>query len=89
MRNTILLSAIALSLALSGTAFAASDNDGYSRQEARGERSRTHDEGKSHEARSDRRDHRDGRSERVKSDRHDQRDADHDSDQKRRGDRRG
>lgn len=95
MCKTILLSAIGLTFALSGAALAAGDNDGKSRHEARSEKSRTHDEGKSREARSDRRDHRDSHHSNAKSDRHGQRDADNDgdskrsSDSKRRSDRRG
>jgi hypothetical protein len=88
MRKTILLSAIGLTLALSGAAFAG-DNDGKSRHAARTEKSRTHDEGKNREIRSDRRDHRDGEHGKAKSAHHDHRDADNDGDRKYHGDRRG
>ncbi len=91
MRKTILLSAIGLSLALSGAAVASSDNDGRSRHGTHAEKSRSHDDDKSREARSDRRDHRDGRSNKVKSERHDgDKDGDRSQsrDQKHRSDRR-
>jgi hypothetical protein len=73
MRNTIILSAAGLSLALAGAAVA-SDHSGERRHGERGEHSRSHDEWAEHGQRQGKRRQHDERRE------HDSRGTDHDGD---------